>query len=52
MKSGFEGWIFAAIVISVFVLIPMAVILINIASKNVNERRERLAVLELLDRMR
>lgn len=52
MKSGFEGWFFAAVVISVFVLIPMAIVLVIIASKNVRERRERLAVIELLDRLK
>ena len=51
MKSGFEGWFFAAVIIGIFVLIPMAIVLSIVASKNLKERKDRLAVIELLDRL-
>ena len=49
MKSGFEGWFFAAVVIGIFVLIQMAIVLSIVASKNLNERNDLLSVIELSD---
>jgi hypothetical protein len=52
MSSVSDGWITAAAVITIFVLIPMAIVLSIIASKNIKERQERLTIIELLKKMR
>ncbi len=52
MSLVFDDWIDAATGITAYVLIPMAIVLSIIASKNIKERKERLTIIELLKKMR
>ena len=49
--TGWEGWAIAAIVFGIFIIGPLVIFLIYTASKNVKERNERLAVIDVLKNM-
>ena len=45
--TGWEGWAIASIVFGIFIIGPLVFFLFYTASKNVKERNERLAVIDL-----